>query len=184
MGQLINAFWTFLCFLPVTALWLRYASQNQLWIITGLSLAALTIPSRWLQLSKNPVFYQQLGVRFIRKFVQNGDSYKRKKIIHDAASAIRYRSTIRMYERFHFFCLLFFFMSTIVALIYIQYLTAALLVVANIIYNVCPLLLQQYNYARLKRFEQLNKSRYSFMICTGHVDTAEGEPVPTSRLGI
>jgi hypothetical protein len=159
MGQVINAFWTLLCFLPVAAMWLRYGSQNQLWIIIGLSFAALAIPSRWLLLSKDPTFYQQLGVRFIRKFVQNGDGYKRKKIIHDAASAISYMSTIRMYERFHFFCLIFFFMSTIDGLIYSQYLTAALIVVANVIYNVCPLFLQQYNYVRLIRFEQLNKFR-------------------------
>ena len=75
MGQVINAFWTLLCFSPVAAIWLRYGSQNQLWVIIGLSLAALAIPSRWLQLSKDPAFYQQLGVRFIRKFVQNGDGY-------------------------------------------------------------------------------------------------------------
>jgi len=50
-------------------------------------------------------------------------------------------------------------MSTIEALIYSQYLTAALIVVTNVIYNVIPLLLQQYNYVRLKRFEQLNKFR-------------------------
>lgn len=157
MGQVINAFWTLLCFLPVVSIWLRYGSQNHLWIIIGLSLAALAIPSRWIQLSKDPVFYQQFGIRFIRKFVQNGDGYKRKTIIHDAASAMNYMSTIRMYERFHLYCLLFFFMSTIEALIYSQYLTAALLVAANVIYNVCPLFLQQYNYARLKRFEKLNK---------------------------
>src|ERR1700743_2022404 len=108
MGQLINAFWTLLCFAPVVAYWYRAGSLIDLWLLLGLSLTGLVIPARWLQLSQQPAFYEKLGVKCIRRFVQDGDNFKCRKVIHNLESARRYQSTVRMYERFHLLCLIFF----------------------------------------------------------------------------
>lgn len=130
--------------------WLKADNATACRYFIGLGFISLLIPARWLQISNNPGIYVELGVRFIRKFVQNGDYFKSKKpVIQNKTGAISYQRTIVMYERYHFLCFVFFLATTVHAAIYRQYAMAALLMVANIVYNVCPILLQQYNYVRL-----------------------------------
>jgi hypothetical protein len=48
-------------------------------------------------------------------------------------------------------CLLFFSLTSVHAIIFKQYLLGIFIIIANVLYNVCPLLLQQYNRARVSR---------------------------------
>lgn len=162
MNQAVNFFWTIFCFIPVIAFWA--ATDTMLWcyLFLGISAISLFIPARLLQLSKQPRFYEQLGVKIIRKVVQNGDWVNRftrkakpaNRLISNKASAVKYMQTVMMYERYHFLSLVFFMLTAGYALTLGNYAMAAVILVANLIYNVCPILLQQYNRARLIRLQK------------------------------
>jgi Na+-driven multidrug efflux pump len=162
MNQAINFFWTILCMIPVVGFWI--ANGGLLWccIFLVISFVSLLIPARILQLSNDPKFYKSAGVKLIRKFVQNGElinKYIRKNnpqynLIKGRQNAAKYMQTVVMYERYHFLCLVFFMLTAGYAAMQRYYGFAALILIANIIYNLCPILLQQYNRARL-----LNLSR-------------------------
>lgn len=100
-----------------------------------------------------------MGVKFIRKFVQNGQYVSRHlrkgnpdyKVIKNKATALQYQNTIVMYERFHLICFIFFVFTAAYALLGSQFTLAIIVLSANIIYNIYPILLQQYNRARLLR---------------------------------
>ena len=159
MNQAINFFWTILCFIPVVAFWAGAGAMQMLYVLIFISLLSLAIPAKMLQLSGNPKFYEGLGIKFIRKLVQNGEYANRLirknnpqyKLIKDKAHAAQYMRTIIMYERYHFLCFVFFLLSAVYAVITARYAFAAVILVANIIYNVSPILLQQYNRARVLR---------------------------------
>lgn len=157
MNQAINFFWTILCFIPVIAYWVQTSMVLNFYIFIGISILSLFIPARLLQLNSNSKFYERLGVKFIRRFVQNGDyinKYFKKsdphyKLIKDRAHALKYIKTIMMYERYHFLCFVFFLLTAIAAITGHHYLYFSLIIFCNIIYNVCPIMLQQYNRARV-----------------------------------
>lgn len=161
MNQAINFFWTILCFIPVVAFWLG-ADLFWLYVFIGVSMISLLLPARVLQLSGNPKFYEGLGVKFIRKLVQNGEyanrlirkANPRYKLIKDKAHAAQYMRTIIMYERYHFMCFIFFLLTAVYAFIDRYYGFFAFIIMADLVYNVSPILLQQYNRARVLK---LNK---------------------------
>jgi hypothetical protein len=72
MNQLVNFFWTILCFIPVICFWLN-ADLSVLYIFIAISILSLLLPARLLQLSNRPRFYERLGIKLVRKFVQNGE---------------------------------------------------------------------------------------------------------------
>jgi hypothetical protein len=162
MNQAINFFWTILCFIPVIGFWMAANSMQLLYILILLSFLSLLIPAKVLQLSRNPKFYEVLGVKFIRKLVQNGEYANRfirknnpqYKLIKDKAHAAAYMRTTIIYERYHFLCFTFFLLSAIYAIITMHYAFFSIIMFANIIYNISPILLQQYNRARVLK---LNK---------------------------
>jgi hypothetical protein len=161
MNQAINFFWTIICFIPVIAFWMD-ADTFWLYIFIGVSVVSLLLPAKLLQLSNDPKFYEGLGVKFIRKLVQGGDYanklIRRKdpqyKLIKNKASVAQYMRTIIMYERYHFLCFIFFLLTAAYALIHLHYGFFMLIILANIIYNVCPILLQQYNRARVLKLSK------------------------------
>ncbi|OOQ58183.1 glycosyl-4,4'-diaponeurosporenoate acyltransferase CrtO family protein [Mucilaginibacter pedocola] len=163
MNQAVNFFWTILCFIPVIGFWFAEGLTTWFYIFCSISIISLLIPARLLQLSNSPKFYEKLGVRVIRKFVQNGDLVKRiskntrqqLRVIKGRESAIGYSSTIVMYERYHFLCFVFFLLTTAFALFIGKIPIAIIILVANVIYNICPILLQQYNRARLTRLSKV-----------------------------
>jgi hypothetical protein len=159
MNQAVNFFWTILCFTPIIGFWAAANSMLLCYIFIGVSVVSMLLPSRYLQLSNNPKFYEGIGVRLIRNFVQNGDLINRiirknnaqYKVIKSKATAVKYMQTVVMYERYHFVCFIFFLLTAAYAIIVAQYSFALIVIIANIIYNTCPILLQQYNRARLAR---------------------------------
>jgi hypothetical protein len=157
-NQLINLFWTMLGFAPVLVYWCRAESLLFLYVCIAVSLAGALVPGRFYQLSPRPQLYRRLGVTAIRAVVQDGDLAKQapatgrpsKARIANRAQAGRYLHTLRMYENFHWICFLFFLLSSGHAFIQRQYLLAVLITLGNLIYNICPMLLQQYNRARIR----------------------------------
>lgn len=109
------------------------------------------MPSRLFQLSSNPRYYEKLGVRWIKKFVQNGDMVNRSfknesdKTIKNKNHAGKYLKTILMYEKYHVICFVFFGLSAIYAIYEQEMAYFILIVISNVIYNICPVILQQYN---------------------------------------
>ena len=159
MNQAVNFFWTIFCFIPVIGFWATSGMMIYCYCFIAVSILILLLPSKWLQLSRKPKFYEGLGVKLIRKFVQNGDfvnRYIRKgkpayRIVADRASAVKYINTILMYERYHLMCFVFFLLTAVYVMMISQYAMAVIILLANIIYNICPILLQQYNRARVKK---------------------------------
>ena len=171
-NQALNFFWTAISFLPVLWYWSSFRVNAELFFILALSMIPAFFPENWLQkmqISKSRKFYERAGVNFIKKFVQDGDivhgSAKKKTgnlVVHNRNKAYRYLKTISMYERYHLVAFDFFFLSSVHALFNSQYLLSFLIFLANIIYNVFPLLLQQYNKMRIHRLIQassMNNSR-------------------------
>jgi hypothetical protein len=156
MNQAVNFFWTILCFIPVIGFWL-YADMFSCYVFIGISVVSLFLPAKLLQLSNQSKFYEKLGIKLIRKFVQNGDyinTFLKKrdpqhKTIQGKAGAKSYINTVIVYERYHFVCFIFFLLTDFYAVKTAHYTLAFAILLANIIYNVCPILLQQYNRTRV-----------------------------------
>lgn len=162
MNQFINFFWTALGFAALFAYWFSVGLSAWFYLFIGLSVIPAFLSRSFfyrVQLSRNTKFYERLGVRFIRKFVQYGDfanrlarkSYPAHPVIRRTANPKGYLSTIMMYERYHFICLIFFLLTSIIAMLQGRYSVALLIMISNMIYNVCPILLQQFNRIRVLR---------------------------------
>ncbi len=117
-----------------------------------------------LMLGSTRKFYEKWGVKYILKFVQNGSlvkmlSNKRSYVVINGKSQARqYLKTILMYERYHWICLLFFMLTAIDSFLYSYFELAGVITAANVIYNLCPILLQQYNKLRISKIVKLNRS--------------------------
>jgi hypothetical protein len=162
MNQAINAFWTALAFIPIFAFWSGVSFVPWFYIFIAVATAALFIPARLIQLSNRARFYERLGVKTIRKLVQNGDLVNRfirkkspnYKVVKDRAAAVRYLRSVTMYERFHFFFFIYFLLVAGYAIARNKYQLGGIILVMNIIYNMCPMLLHQYNKLKISRLEK------------------------------
>jgi hypothetical protein len=166
-NQLLNLCWTVISFLPVLFYWL--SRKPDIWLYTFIILSLLfgMLPKKFykqLQPSSNLKFYKKYGVLTIRRFVQNGDLinhfFRQKsphyKVINDLRQIKGYLETIAMYERYHFMCFMFFLSTSILSLMEQKPVLAILITLSNIIYNVCPIFLQQYNRLRIERLTNNN----------------------------
>ncbi|RFZ85863.1 hypothetical protein DYU05_09815 [Mucilaginibacter terrenus] len=168
MNQAINAFWTALAFIPIFAFWSRVSFMPWFYVFIAIATAALFIPARLIQLSSRTRFYESLGVKTIRKLVQNGDLVNRLirkknpnyKVVKDRAAAVKYLRSVTMYERFHFFFFIYFLLVAGYAISLYRHQLAAIILVMNIIYNVCPMLLHQYNKLRISRLKKASFSAF------------------------
>ncbi|HAO07655.1 MAG TPA: hypothetical protein DCQ50_11825 [Chryseobacterium sp.] len=160
INHIINFFWTLLAFYPVLDYWYHTGINN--WFIVSIFISTLIgfAPGKFyrqLHFSKRRSFYENLGVKIIRKFVQNGDLVKKVQtekestIIKDVASAKKYLLTLEMYSRFHWVCFFFFLFSSFHAIFTGQALSSFVMLLANILYNITAILLQQYNKMRIQR---------------------------------
>jgi hypothetical protein len=166
LNQFINVFWTIVSFTIVGQYWGGYyAEKGSLWtlyIIIVISISVYTISAKWLlvlTLSNNPRTYERIGVKWVLLFVQNGTLVNRMKrmfgskpgTITTRKGARAYLKTVDMQERFHYCCLVLFGLSAVSALFTGKNGLAIFITFWNIIYNVYPILLQQYNRLRIQR---------------------------------
>lgn len=165
LNQLLNLFWTLLFFAPLGYYWGIYFAESKseltFVLIVGVSILIYMLPKKWMQaliLGKTKKAYEHIGIKFFRWFVQNGTLIKkirrkriqRSGIIRNRTEAFNYLNTIAMQERFHYCCFTFFLLSTVYATYYGQVGLATVITFCNILYNVYPILLQQYNKLRIE----------------------------------
>ncbi|QEM10757.1 hypothetical protein [Mucilaginibacter rubeus] len=166
MNQFINFFWTILGFTAVVSYWVSAGLSTWFYLFLIVSIIPVILPQKvadHLQLSSNTKFYERFGIRFIRKFVQHGDfanqlartSDPRYRVIRNGAAPANYLKTIMMYERYHFMCLIFFLLTSIITLTKGYYLQFLLITISNIFYNFYPILLQQYNRVRILKINRV-----------------------------
>lgn len=160
-NQVINFFWSILCIAPIFWFWFDEGINNiYFYLFLGVALLIGALPPKILDaltLSPYKNFYERLGVKFIRKFVQNGDVINS---IDNAGGNVftkrkgqlkTYLKTIAMYERYHWICFTFFLLTTLYCFVHNHIKFGILISIANALYNFCPILLQQYNKIRLKK---------------------------------
>lgn len=159
LNQIINFTWSILCITPVFWFWFQMGVNNMyFYAFIGISCVMGLLPQRVIdsfQFSSKTNFYKRLGVRFIKKFVQNGDlvaSLNKNKPLHKTKNQYsNYLKTVEMYERYHIIALIFFTLTMIYALLNNQTTLSIIILISNILYNLCPILLQQYNKLRINK---------------------------------
>lgn len=166
INQTINLIWTILCMAPVCWFWFEMGVQNYFFYsFIIVSLITGVLPQRiinTLNLNSNRRFYERLGVKNIKKFVQNGDMVTSldpySKLIKSKKYLRGYKKSVEMYERYHLIGLIFFFLSMVYGFSKGYFLHSVYILISNIIYNICPILLQQYNKQRINKL--LDKKKY------------------------
>lgn len=161
-NSIINLFWTIIAFIPVLIFWTEYDDTTSLWLSITVSLPLLAVPEKVclkLQLSNSREFYERLGVKLAQSLSQNGKfvnalikrtGHAEHYVVRTRNDLRRYRTQILGYQRFHVACLLFFFISMMRALILGAFDFFIGILIMNVVYNVYPLLIQQYNTLRTR----------------------------------
>lgn len=159
-NQLINFFWSMLAFIPVVYFCYQYLPLKLLYMFGGISCIVVFLPTAWLnkiQMSQSTRVYQQIGIRFVKKYTQDGDlvnrlikkQHSQYKYVEGKQSFKKLISKSYMNERFHYLVFVFFVCIMVEAFIFGLIGWGIFLLVANIIYNVYPIFLQQYNRIRI-----------------------------------
>ena len=159
-----NLFWTVLNLLPIYIYCYSSVAPWWLYVAGAISVTTLFLPRitlNKLQLGTTTAVYHKLGVHYINRVTQNGTfinnlirrKYPHYKVVGNTRQDIQlhYRKTY-MFERFHYLLLCFFTCIIIYALVQEQYGWAGLLLLTNILYNMYPILLQQYVRIKLEPF--------------------------------
>ena len=158
LNQLINSFWTLLSFTPVVWFWIKDSINLYFYLSLTISLIIAILPEKiftLLTLSSRRNVYEKLGVKQIRKLVQNGTvvsavtNSQKRFVVTRVSQAKQYLKTIAMYERFHWACFSFFLLTAIRCFWVGGFKLGSAITAANILYNVCSILLQQYNKLRI-----------------------------------
>lgn len=158
----LSLFWTLLNLVPAACYFYLHLPTTWLWIIVPLSLLPYLLPVNLLNrlsASNSRRWYQQIGVRVILKYAQQGGFINRRirthypdyRIVYDKKTVLRKIHETYMFERFHLGLLLVFFIIAGHALKNAYWQWAILLLSNNFLYNIYPILLQQYLRLRLKR---------------------------------
>jgi hypothetical protein len=164
LNQSINVFWTVIFFAPVLAYWISYYDLKSLLIILGLGIIPYFIPFRFFnlfQLSKSRRFYESVYIHQFQKITQNGAFIKRLqsrvagkpnfKQMRDERKGLL--NNIAIYEKYHWSCLVIFIGTTFFAAKQASWRIALIISVANVFYNITPILIQQYNKSRHTHFK-------------------------------
>lgn len=161
INMIPNLVWSIIFLTPVC--FFCYTSVNKQFISFSVLISLLTVflPNRFfnkLQLSRRRLFYLKAGVMNINVFTQNGTLVRRFiRNKHPAyhpfptnrTSAKKYFNQSYLYEKYHFmmFCLFLFLAGY--SLASGMYLWVFVILFSNVLYNVYPILLQQYIRLRL-----------------------------------
>jgi len=161
INSLINIFWTIIGFLPVVYFW--YTQWNTVALITGLGISLLpaVLPIRFFQMGLSRRNLEKMGIHLVGYMVQDGkfiNKLGRKKGLNNKfvhltkMESFNHRSV--MYERYHLCCFFFFLISLFLALFAQRFMLSAFLLLANILYNLLPVLLQQYYRLRVQNIQK------------------------------
>ena len=161
INQSINLFYTIMAFLPVVLFWADHYATIFLTIALVLAISIFFVPIdlyRFFQLSKSRIFYKNIGIEKFQKFTQQGEYAQQLIRYFDGNESFIYKrqrikklqNQIRIFESFHWACLIFFLLTCGNAIIKKEYIIATFILLSNIVYNVIPILIQQYNKTRIK----------------------------------
>jgi|SRR5690606_5753097 len=163
INQILNLFWTILFFAPVVWYWYRTGLNLYWYLFLLMSALPVLLPYKHIEaltFFDSPKPYEKLGVKTIRWFAQDGtwasgfktDKGETTARIRSARQAQQYLATIAMYERFHWMCLIFFFLSSVHAFAQSEITLGILITLANVPFNWGSVILQQYNKLRIRAF--------------------------------
>lgn len=162
LNMILSLFWTILNGVPVLYFsYFHIPLRLALWVLISASITYF-LPNRWLdrmRISAHERIYRILGIKTVRKLTQDGDWVNRYvKLRYPVAASAPKRQKFRhlrqkfyFLEKFHLHLMVYFFFTMIYALYLEKYLWAVLVLICNLLYNVYPVLLQQYNRIRLRR---------------------------------
>lgn len=160
----VSLCWTLLCLCPVVGYFYLYMPVSWLWVIVPMALFPYFLPAGWLDryaVSTSVRFYERAGIRVLLGVVQHGryinrrirDRFPGYRIIYDRETIRRKIQETYLFERFHYGLLLAFVIPISHALRVYWY-WGVILIACNIVYNVYPILMQQYVRLRLKNMLQ------------------------------
>lgn len=159
-NQVLNLFWTALGCLPFLIYWIGRGADQSFYIFLALSFVPVLLPRKVLNLlriSRRRRFYEKLGIRTVRRFVQDGDIIRKAapvshtRALRNVEDARKYLRKSEVFERYHLMGFVFFTLSIIEAIGEVGVLMLSCMVLSNLIYNVLPVLLQQYTRGRISR---------------------------------
>jgi hypothetical protein len=158
-----NLLWSLIFLLPVCIFCYSAVNRQILYVFILISLITIFFPNTFfnrLQLSKSDRFYKKAGVMRINTLTQNGtlvNNFVRKKypgynpLPANKTAAGQLLNRGYMFEKYHFLMFCFFGLLTIYAIVGHYYFWAVVFLLSNILYNVYPILLQQYIRLRLTK---------------------------------
>lgn len=157
-----NFAWSILNLAPPFLYVYRFLPLQWLWVLVPLCIIPYFLKKGFvdrLALSKRREPYIRLGVDVIQEYVQHGGMvnrlirrrYPTYRIVFDKTTVGRQLSSTYMFERFHLGMAAAFWVLIFHAACSLRWKWALLILVCNFIYNVYPVLLQQYMRIRLKR---------------------------------
>ncbi|MCK7556599.1 hypothetical protein MKQ70_16865 [Chitinophaga sedimenti] len=169
-----NLTWTILHLAPVTVFCFTWMRPLWVYVLLVAALLVALLPAivyRKMQLGAEVAVYKRIGIMWVRRFSQDGDIINRLlrkrfpgyKVIHEPAGVRRYILRANMNERFH--CGLFAFMTGIMVFAVVQahYIWALVIAINNVLYNLYPMFLQQYNRIRLREISHHREGFDMFM---------------------
>lgn len=146
-NALINIVWTIIGFFPLCLFWYHAGINFSFYTFLLISFLAGCLPNRTyiqLHISKDIKIFEKLGVRFARSFMQTGEFNKNR------GKGIKvYLKKLSMFERYHYICFVFFQATAFYACFNQKFLLALLITCSNLIYNIYPIFVQQYNKIRI-----------------------------------
>ena len=166
INMIPNLIWSFIFLFPLVVF--CYGKMDRNWFIISLSISIVTafLPTSFfnaIQLSKSRQFYKKAGIEFFNKFTQNGTLMNRfvknkfpeyKKFTSKEEAFKKLFNQTYLFEKFHFMVFVFFAETALFAALYSFYSWLVFFIIGNIIYNIYPMLLQQYIRLRLTGFER------------------------------
>ena len=137
-----------------------------LFILLAVSMLAGFLPNAFfdaIQLGQTTAIYKKIGIRFVKKYTQDGDlinrlirrKFPRYRVFDGNGSIQKHLAKAYAMEKIHFIMFLFFLLTSIYALARGHVWWAIFITMNNLAFNLYPNFLQQYN--RL-RFRHLMKS--------------------------
>lgn len=170
---LLNLFWSALSFVPLCIFCYERVENSFLFLFIGLSLLPALLSHSTidkLQLAKSTKTYKKLGVSLIQHVSQSGvfinylirRQYPSHKVVRRERRSIEaLLKQTYFFEKFHITGLVFFCLNSIYALGKGLVGWALFLTSINLVYNVYPILLQQYIRLKLAGYNKKSEIRTS-----------------------
>ena len=160
-NQTVNVLWSIVSFTPIGYFCFAAMDLKWLFILLAVSLSAGFLPRTFfdaMQLGKTTSIYEKIGIRFAKKYTQDGDVIngliRRKaaqyKVFDGQRSIQKHLNKAYAIEKVHFVMFLFFLLTSIYALWHGYFGWAVVITFNNLIFNLYPNFLQQYNRIRLR----------------------------------